>query len=204
MIDINFQWTRSLAYECVTQRGRKSIAPVGKKRDTPIEPLKIDCEKPLFLRFAELDGSEEGCLRFAHHWGLLRTESQIGSETLEDWREQIKDMSQRISWFGTEDAPPRAPKLPAGEAWKLTNLEVLLVPARSETKRFAMVLQPKNLIEAMHLQLATSVAGSGSIRTCKQCGSWFESGASESRRSVAIFCSEKCKNRFHYLERAKR
>jgi hypothetical protein len=204
MIDISFQWTRSLAYECVTRGGRKWIAPVGKKRDTPFEPLKIDCEKPLFLRFAELDGSEESCLRFAHHWGLLRSELQTSSEALEDWREQIKDMRQRISWFGTDDDEPLAPKLPAGEAWKLTNLEVLLVPARSETKRFAMVLHPKNLIEAMHLQLATSVAGSGSIRTCKQCGSWFESGASESRRSVAIFCSEKCKNRFHYLERAKR
>ena len=204
MIDINFQWTRSLAYECVTRGGRKSIAPMGKKRDTPFEPLKIDCEKPLFLRFAELDGSEESCLRFAYHWGLLHTESQIASETLEYWREQIKDMLHRISWFGADDDKPRAPKLSAGEAWKLANLEVLLVPARSETKRFAMVLQPKNLISAMHLQLATSVAGSGSIRTCKQCGLWFESGASESRRSIAIFCSEKCKNRFHYLERAKR
>jgi hypothetical protein len=177
---------------------------VGKKRDTPFEPLKIDCEKPLFLRFAELDGSEESCLRFAYHWGLLHTESQTASEALEDWRAQIKEMRQRISWLGTDDHKPRAPKLPAGEAWKVTALDVLLVPTRSETERFAMVLQPKNLIEAMRLQLATSVAGSGSIRTCKQCGLWFESGASESRRSVAIFCSEKCKNRFHYLERAKR
>src|ERR1700730_12276542 len=139
MIDISFKWTRSLAYECATRGGRKSIAPVGKKRDTPFEPLKIDCEKPLFLRFAELDGSEESCLRFAHHWGLLRTESQIASEALEEWREQIKDMRQRISWFGTDDDAPLAPKLPAGKAWEVTNLEVLLVPARSETKRFAMV-----------------------------------------------------------------
>jgi hypothetical protein len=204
MIDINFQWTRSLAYECVTRGGRKSIAPVGKKRDTPFEPLKIDCEKPLFLRFAELDGSQESCLRFAYHWGLLHSELQAKSEALEYWREQIKDMRHRISWFGADDDEPLAPKLSAGEAWKLTDLDVLLVPARSETKRFAMVLQPRNLIEAMRLQLATSVAGSGSIRTCKQCGLCFESGASDSRRSIAVFCSEKCKNRFHYLERAKR
>jgi hypothetical protein len=204
MIDINFQWSHPLAYECVIHGGRKSIKPVGKKRGTPFEPLKIVGEKPLFLRFAELDGSEESCLRFAHYWGLLHTESQTASEALEDWQGQIKEMRQSVTWFGTDNDVPLAPKLPAGNAWKLTSLDVLLVPARSETERFAMALQPKNLIEAMRLQLATSVAGSGSIRTCKQCGGWFERGATESRRSIAVFCSEKCKNRFHYLERAKR
>ena len=70
--------------------------------------------------------------------------------------------------------------------------------------RPALVLQPQNLLDAMYLQLAKFVAGDGVLRTCKQCGEWFECGATESRRSIALFCSERCKNRFHYLERAKR
>jgi hypothetical protein len=206
MIDINFEWTRAFKYECVASAGRRRIKSVGRKREK-LEPLKIDidAEKPLYLRFAKLDGSEESCLRFAHHWGLLQSESPTAEEALDDWQQQIQAMRQAVSMFGSEgDLPPEIRrKLRAGEAWKLTSLDVLLVPTSAETKRFAMVLQPRNLISAMHLQLAKSVAGGGSIRSCKQCGDWFECGASDSRRNIAIFCSEKCKNRFHYLERAK-
>jgi hypothetical protein len=204
MMDINFKWTRSYAYEFATQgQPGKSIVPVGKKRDT-FEPLKLENEKPLFLQFAELDGSEAACLRFAHHWGLLTTEAVSASETLETWRQQIKDMRARVAFFGTDTTPAKAPKLAAGAGWKITDIEALLVPTRSDTKPFALALQPRNLMHAMYLQHAVTLAGGASIRTCKQCGLWFESGASNSRRrSVAIFCSESCKNRFHYLERAR-
>jgi hypothetical protein len=205
MIDISFEWKRAHEYECVRVRGHKWLRAIGKGREN-FEPLKIEMEKPLYLWFADLDGSEESCLRFARVWGLLTTESPAGEEMLETWQEQIQAMRQAREFFGPIDTLPAelARKRRAGEAWKLTNLDMLLVPKRAEADRFAMMLQPRNLLAAMYVQLAKSVAGGGSLRNCKQCGEWFETGASDSRRSIAIFCSEKCKNRFHYLGRAKR
>jgi hypothetical protein len=205
MIDIGFEWKRAHDYECVSTRGQKCIRAIGKGRDN-LEPLKIETEKPLYLRFADLDGSEESCLRFARARGLLTTESPTGEETLETWQEQIQAMRQARAFFGPiGDLPAEtARKRRAGEAWKLTALDILLVPNRAEADRFTMMLQPRNLLGAMYVQLAMTVAGGGSLRTCKQCDKWFETGASDSRRNIAVFCSEKCKNRFHYLERAKR
>lgn len=198
MIDTQFQWTRFHSYEIDKSGGRAWIKPIGRKRDV-FEPLKLKPEKPLYLLFSELDGSEEGCLKFAHRWGLMRTESPTAKEMMEDWRESIKDMRLAINLLGGDE-----PKRPVRDAWKVTNLDVLLVPRISNGGSFSMVLQPRNLFEAMRLQLASGVSCGGSLRACKQCGNWFETGATESRRSIAIFCSEKHKNRFHYLERSKR
>jgi hypothetical protein len=208
MIDIGFEWKRAHDYECVSARGRKWLRAIGKGRDT-LEPLKIETEKPLYLRFADLDGSEESCLRFARAWGLLTTESPTGEEMLETWQELIQAMRKTMVRLGVvEESPPSIPpKRGSAKVWKIASLDVLLVgggPSSSEASRPMMLLQPRHLLEAMHLQLGISVAVGGSVRACKQCGGWFERGATESRRSIAVFCSEKCKNRFHYLERAKR
>lgn len=202
MIDISFEWTRFHSYEIATVGGRKRIRPVGRKNDR-FDPLKIEMERPLFARFADLDGSEEACLEFARRWGLLRSTTATQAESLEDWQQQIRDMGMAIAFLADGEKPKKPER---ADAWELTDLKVLLVPqiTADDSKRFAMHLQPRNLYEAMRLQLARSVSGGGSVRACRQCGSWFETGASDSRRSIAVFCSEKCKNRFHYLERSKR
>ena len=201
MIDISFQWTRFHAYEIAKVGSRKVLRPAGRKPEKFL-PLKIETEKPLFIRFSKLDGSDESCLKFAQCWGSLWSE-EAADEFLDDWRSAIRDMQMKIA-FLEDGEKPKKPK--SADAWKLTSLDVLLVPQASveDGKRFTMHLQPRNLLEAMLLQLAKSVSGGGSIRRCKQCDDWFEAGASESRRSIAVFCSEKCKNRFHYLERSRR
>jgi hypothetical protein len=51
-------------------------------------------------------------------------------------------------------------------------------------------------IEAMGIDLPAST-------TCDQCGKSFTRGQGGDRRSIAKFCSEKCKNRFHYVRRCK-
>jgi hypothetical protein len=196
MIDINFQWTRSRAYECVTEAGRKRIVPVG-KRDS-FEPLKIESEKPLYMRFAELDGSADACLNFARTWGLLKTQTE--PERLDDWKREIDGMKWSISALRDFEENPIGPS----QTIRVTTLDICLVTAGTNSRRPSLLSVPSNLISAMYLQLGKFVASAGSIGACKQCGEWFERGASESRRSISIFCSEKCKNRFHYLERAKR
>ena len=198
-IAIDFKWTRSLAYECTTIGSRRAITPVGKRRDRPFEPLKIDAEKPLYLQFANLDGSEDACLKFARAWGLLTTESQTASEFIDDWKQEIRDLGRLTSILQRSEGNSVDPS----QTIKITTLDVSLRTAGRNNRRPALLLAPRNLSVAMHLQMAQSAAGGASIIACKQCSDWFERGASDSRRSIAIFCSEKCKNRFHYLERAK-
>jgi hypothetical protein len=215
MIDIGFEWTRALAYECVKDDGAQIIRQTGKKEkmDRPFEPLMIGGEKPLYARFAKLDGSVDSCLDFAKAWGLLKTEAQVGAvERLDDWQREIKKLQSLMSTLEATSERPGGIVRTANSRrvrMSMTSIDVSLLSGPPDGPgaapgRPTLVLRPKNLVDAMYLQLAKFVASDGSLQVCKQCGEWFERGATESRRSIAIFCSEKCKNRFHYLERAKR
>ena len=212
MIDIGFEWTRGVAYEFVEENRVKIIRQTG-KRDRPFEPLKIGGDKPLYARFADLDGSAEGCIHFARAWGFLTTPATPGSsERVDDWQREIKKIQRLMSALNAEGESPGGLVRTANGSrvrLKMTSIEVSLLSGNADERfdapaRPILLLQPANLLDAMHLQLAKFVASDGSLQVCKQCNEWFERGATESRRSIAIFCSEKCKNRFHYLERAKR
>ena len=215
MIDIGFEWTRGLAYECVKDDGAQIIRQTGKteKPNPPFQPLIMGGDKPLYARFGELDGSVEACLRFVTSFGLLKTPASVGAaERLDEWQREIKKTRSQMSMLSATSEQPGGIVRTANSSrvrLKMTTIDVALLsgpsdPMGNNFSRPMLMLQPKNLLDAMHLQLAKFVASDGSLQVCKQCGEWFERGATESRRSIAIFCSEKCKNRFHYLERAKR
>jgi hypothetical protein len=144
---------------------------------------------------------------------LLRTHASAGAgERLDDWQREIRKMQGAMSFLKATDEQPGGGVRTANSRrvrFKMTSIDVALLsgPSDAQSNNFGrptLVLQPQNLLDGMYLQLAKFVAGDGSLQVCKQCGEWFERGATEARRSIAIFCSEKCKNRFHYLERAKR
>jgi hypothetical protein len=216
MIDIGFEWTRGPSYECAVDGGVKILRQVGqypKRKDRVLQPLTIGGDKPLYARFANLDGSPESYVRFAKAYGFLSTAAQAGaSEDLEVWQSEIKKLRQLMSLLNAEGEKPGGLVRSANGSrvrLKLTSIDVSLLSAAPDEqfenpRRPTLVLQPADLLDAMHLQLAKFVASEGSLVLCKQCNEPFERGASESRRSIAVFCSEKCKNRFHYLERAKR
>jgi hypothetical protein len=216
MIDIGFEWTRGLDYEWVEEDGARIIRQVevpGIKRQTQKdEPLRYTT-KPLYMRFADLDGSADACVGFARAYGLLKTRASTkASERLDDWQREIRKMrGSRTALKATDEEPGGIARTAnwARTRLRMTSIDVALLSGLSDAQgnnfsRPTLVLQPQNLLDGMYLQLAKFVAGDGSLQVCKQCGEWFERGATESRRSIAIFCSEKCKNRFHYLERAKR
>src|SRR5271169_2945312 len=110
MIDIGFEWTRGTTYECAPSANDKAvqvIRQIGKRKDRPFEPLKISSEKPVYLRFANLDGSPASCLGFAHAWGLLTLPASVGaSERLDGWQREIKKMRGLISMLGATDDIP--------------------------------------------------------------------------------------------------
>ena len=202
-IEVGFTWTRGARYEPATVKGARVIRQIGKQRQT-YRPLETEMSN-LHLRFVELDYSPESFARFATAWGLLETSAADGArESVEGWRRAVQQMKGAISMFALKDPEPggilRA-GTPFGVRFKATKIDVLLLSAE-DGARPTMVLQPPNLLSAIHLQLATAVAGGNSIRTCAECNRWFHTGIGDKvRRSVAIFCSEECKNRHHYKQR---
>jgi hypothetical protein len=210
MIDIDFKWSKARAYEWADAAGERILRPVGIRRD-PFEPFKIEGEKALYIRFSQLDGTEKSCLGFAAAYGPLTEELPNKAETLKGWKREIQKMNGMMRMLGANDATPGGmmrTKSGRPVVAPLPSISVTLVPgpvqADGSFGRPKMLLGPKNLIDAMYLQLGKFIAVDGILRTCKQCGTWFEAGATDGRRSLAVFCEEKCENRFHYLERAKR
>jgi hypothetical protein len=160
------------------------------------------------VRFANLDGSEESCVKFAKAYGLLKAQSSDQAERLDFWKREIhkmKVLESALQLQVNEDAPGgitifgTTRKAPIS----LTSVRAILVPG-SPGERPKLSFRPETLLDAMHLQLGLFLSTEGSLQSCKQCGKWFERGTTKARRSIAVFCSEKCKNRFHYVVRTKR
>jgi hypothetical protein len=207
MREIGLRWLRAGAYEAANVEGVRVIRPVGKRRYWG-EPFKIEGDVPLYVRFANLDGSEESCVKFANAYGLLRSQSRDETEPLEDWNKEIRNMNALVPLLqlqANENAPGGITML--GSSHKapinLTSINAVLVPG-SRGERPKLSLEPATLREAMYLQLGLRLTTVGSLQSCKLCGKWFERGTTEARRSIAVFCSEKCKNHFHYVNRTKR
>jgi hypothetical protein len=213
---IGLEWTCGADYECVplsTEKSALVIRQIGKK-EIPVRPLD-DPER--YLTFANLKGSA-GVLTFAREFGLLTTPASDGAfERLDSWQREIKRTKGLISMLGAGDETPGGVIRTANSRmvkFKATSIDVFLesrpkldqrgraIPdPHNPNNRPVLVLQPQNLLEGMLLQLAQRVATEGSIYICKQCANAFAAGVGESRRSIAVFCSERCKNRYHYLRR---
>jgi hypothetical protein len=214
---IGLDWTRGADYECVPSPKEKSaqiIRQIGKEK-IPVWPLN---NPQLYLAFANLDGTAGACLTFARDVGLLATRASAGAfERLDVWQREIKKMKSLISMLGAKENPPGGIIRTANSRmvrFEATSIKVILesrprldkddrpiFDPNNPDNRPVLVLQPQSLREGMQLQLAQRVATEGSIYICKQCAKPFEAGVGEGRRSIAQFCSQRCKNRYHYLRR---
>ena len=200
----DFEWTR--AYPKAGDRpaaaygyfdGQIRQIARGKQRYRPF------ASEGLYLEFADLDGSPEGCLAFANSWGLLEKQVNVTnppSEPVEFWRREIRRTKSLIN------ALPGVVKFgnSRGTFAVVGELNVLLVPGDGKAASPSLVMEPKTLLQAMNLQLALWVARGGSIFTCEQCHKPFQAGVSGKRRSISKFCSVDCKNRHHYERRIER
>jgi len=213
VIGIGLNWAKAHKYECATVDDVRVIRPVGAGRDGNFDPFKIKVEMPLYLRFARLDGSEEACLKFAHAYGLLNTQSPKAAEPLKVWQKEIRNFKGLMNMLQADSETPggvlrinRTPSAAAaarslGGEIPLSNISATLVEGERDFDgiigRPKLMLEPKTLRDAMYLQLGKFVAGDGLLRVCPQCGNPFE-GATKSRRSNAIYCSRACKDRASY------
>jgi hypothetical protein len=188
-IDIDFEWSVGRCYECVVDEEAKLVVRQTSRQLDLKRPLQTFSE--LYLAFAKLDGSPEACLKFARLWGLLRQPAKLGaSERLDDWKREINEMRHLVNAAGFVQM--------GGIRARMAKVDVELVSG--EPGAF-MRLHPATLFDAMIVQLVQSQASGASLQTCGQCGRWFEVGAA-GKRKVAKFCSDRCRNRFHYVQRA--
>lgn len=189
-VKIDFEWSKANDYECGLLGGRRLIIrPLGKARQ-PTRPLELDTL--LALEFEKLDGSPDQCVRFARAFGLLLSQppkTDGSGEFLEEWQREIEVMRRIV----------RSADLT--RTVKIASLDLILMPGPPGGKP-RLVHRPKNLRDAMLVQLAQSlVSDRTTIRQCEQCPVWFEAGGLE-RRSDARFCSVACKDRAQYKRRA--
>jgi hypothetical protein len=196
---IEFKWPRP--YKCALSTDDKAgrvIRQVGSGRDIRWEPLKHSPD--LYLRFAQLDGSEGACVDFAGKYGLLTIPAKVGAaERLDGWQREIKKMKSLINVVkSVRTANSRRIRM------QMTTIDVALLSGEPGWDvKPALVLQPKTLLAAMQLQLAQGQAGGTSLHSCNQCGDLFEVGA-DAKRSVAKYCSDKCRMRSHYDRKVKK
>ena len=141
----DFEWTRAYAsqdeggYRCVDGE----IRQVGRHKDRPYEPFKID---GLYLKFARLDGSPDSCVAFANTWGLLEKPASLAhppSESLRNWQREIKRMKGNIAMLptviGSWPSGSRAVTAIVG------SLDVMLVPNAAPDAKPRLVLKPHSL-----------------------------------------------------------
>jgi hypothetical protein len=190
-IDIDFQWGVGHEYQLVDDQ--TAIRQTSRRHDWR-RPLQTFSN--LYLKFAELDGSPKACLEFARSWGLLRQPAKLdASEPLSDWKREIKQM--RGLFNRTQIVKT------GGIRARMTKIDVDLVSLGPDINSPTILrFRPPTLFDAMVVQLTQSQASGASLASCTQCGHWFEVGGS-GKRSVSKFCSDGCRNRFHYEQRTK-
>jgi hypothetical protein len=123
-------------------------------------------------------------------------------ETVEKWRREVRKMKGLISVLALKNPLPGGIlRSGRGIRFQATKIDVAVLSVEAGS-RPTMILEPPTLLSAIYLQLATALASGNSIRVCAECSRWFHTGIGQkTRRSVAIFCSEECKNRHHYKQR---
>jgi hypothetical protein len=87
--------------------------------------------------------------------------------------------------------------------WKLPPVHASL-RMDPEARRLRVFLAPRNLIEALWLQLAQVEATGSHLRICAHCGIAFEAGKNTTRRADARFCSDAHRVAFNSLQRSRK
>jgi hypothetical protein len=199
---IDFSWARAFAkspgnpaYECADGKIRQVAR--GKQQYAPF------AHGDLFLEFSQLDGSEKACVGFAEKWGLLTQRAfstgDLPSEDLSFWRAEIRKMHIYVQML------PKVIRVAnsRGTFAKVGKVDVLLVPGIGPKATPVLVMEPADLLQAMNLEMAQFVAGGGVPANCEECGRLFGAGGA-GKRTDAKFCSDGCRNRFHYSKKRKR
>ena len=154
----------------------------------------------LYKAFANIKTAED-VLSFIANYGPL-TEAGLQPDSGEEVPRVLEHAEAFRSWLNASQG--RRKKLAASigiEGTKIANLEASLATDASGTLHLRIL--PRNLLAALWLQLAQTLAGGIKIRACLHCGGWFECGPDTDRRLDAKFCSDEHRVLYNSLKRSK-
>jgi hypothetical protein len=80
-------------------------------------------------------------------------------------------------------------------------LSAFLAP-NPDTGEWEFHLRPLSLLDALWLQFGQGLVSKAELRSCKQCGKWFQAGAGGKVRADAKFCSPECRRKYNSLKRS--
>jgi hypothetical protein len=204
VIEIDFEWTRGRVF--ALKAAARPTAPRTLAHGSPpgalivqtdaavdsFQPLSIN--PTLYLQLAQLDSSPASSLAFARNWGFLLKRAGKGvREDADTWADYIASIKASVA------AAEKGEFDSLRAAVKVANVEAILRPSGDQMLP-RIALRPKTLMDAIWLQFAQSLSGGKSLRTCRQCSTWFEVGAG-GRRTIAEFCSPTCRQSFHNSRR---
>jgi hypothetical protein len=201
-IKINFEWSRAFPKapgESAYEFAGGKIWKIGRgvQRYFPLE------NEQLFLEFAQLHGSPAACVSFAERFGFLqwpaRSHPPAPFEELNFWQREIKRMMALIRALPTVVRVANS----RGTYARVGKIDLLLVPGSGLNSTPVLVMEPGNLLDAMNLQLAQFVAGGNPLLTCQYCHAFFAAGRG-AKRSIAKFCSDDHRNKYHNERRSKK
>jgi hypothetical protein len=164
----------------------------------------FDDNPNLFAEFAELDGSEQSCLQFAHKYGTLFAKAFDSGmlDSLSVWRGEIQHIGDIIQCCKLGRARPAHAFRQFGKwdkplSGRLDAYLSIVSPKAPPT----LTIRCQSFIGALELQAIQSILGGRDVSKCIECSKPFEIGAG-ARRSQSKFCSIRCKDTFHNRRKA--
>jgi hypothetical protein len=204
MFEIDLSWPVASKYVLRrSSRGRElALYPAVDATVTWRRPF--DSNSSLYAEFAKLDGSGSSCQQFAERYGLLFASNyadgdadQFQIETLSFWRGHIRYIGRVIDFCELGKAnPAEAFRQYRNEEFSLHGQLELALSIKSSKAPPSLDVRCTCLLAAMELQAIRSILAGRRSLQCIECSGWFEIGA-DARRSIAKFCSIRCKDSYH-------
>ena len=205
MLEIDLRWP--VASDYVVRPTAEVYGSVEEPALYPADGATVTLQRPLeanpslYREFAKLDGSEQACLDFARKNGFLfaRPNGALGHEPLRFWREHIEYLNRIIRFCELGHAnPPEALRQFGRQEFPLHYDFVPTLSLGSPRAPPFVSMRCNSLLGAIEFQAAQSILSRRKSVRCFECGGLFEIGAGAgARRSLAKFCSNQCKDRFH-------
>ncbi|HEY3638916.1 MAG TPA: hypothetical protein VGK90_12280 [Rhizomicrobium sp.] len=164
-----------------------------------IKPLKDG----LYAAFAGRTLTPENVLEFVTQNGAL---TPSGFDP--DKGDHVEMIIMHARWMADLINRPDSRRVSSGTQRILSRIPDASLEATIEwdaaRQNYKWVLRPRTLLDGLWLQFGQSITRGTIIRSCPQCGDFFECGPGTDRQAHAKFCSEEHKTRFFSLKRSKR
>ncbi|MES2294589.1 MAG: hypothetical protein V4527_14910 [Pseudomonadota bacterium] len=164
---------------------KKTLAIVG--RGGPTRMLRpAEFHPHLYKQFAGLAGDNESFRDFVSKFGAVTSNGHF---------QPVADIAATWLRLRTLISDWESGALGQSLNHLVANIVASIKPA-GDGHGFKFVLAPLTLADAMFLQFGRAVCDGSALRSCEQCGNWFEIGAG-GKRVTARFCSDNCRTIFH-------